>query len=104
MMNDPRTTGRPEPREQEWRIETDGGWHLDKRVPVALIVAILLQTFGFGFWLATQNARIERLEEFARDNKTVVTDMSVVTNRLFNIERSLQRIEDSVTAPRRDGR
>ena len=25
-------------------------WHLDKRVPVVIVGAILAQTFGFGWW------------------------------------------------------
>lgn len=82
--------------------ESMGEWHLDKRVPVAMILAILVQTFGFGFWLATQNARIDRLEEFARDNKTVTADVSVMNQRLLNIEQSLRRIEFSISGRRGD--
>jgi len=36
-----------------------GNWHLDKRVPVAIIVAIGLQTFGAVWWAATTSARTE---------------------------------------------
>lgn len=40
-------------------------WHLDKKVPIALIIALAVQTFTFGWWAATQDARILSLE---RDN------------------------------------
>ena len=32
-------------------------WHLDKRVPLALIFAILLQTVGIVWWAASIDAR-----------------------------------------------
>jgi hypothetical protein len=35
-----------------------GGWHLDKRVPIALIIAILGQALAFGWWAATQTAQL----------------------------------------------
>ena len=41
---------------------TDDAWHLDKKVPISLIGAILVQTFGFGLWAATLNARLDYLE------------------------------------------
>lgn len=34
-----------------------GGWHLDKRVPVAIIVTIFLQTFGVIWWAAMTQAQ-----------------------------------------------
>lgn len=37
-------------------------WHLDKKVPVALIGALLVQTFGFGVWAENLSLRIGDLE------------------------------------------
>lgn len=34
-----------------------GGWHLDKRVPVAIIVTIMLQTMGVIWWAASTQAQ-----------------------------------------------
>lgn len=45
--------------------DRDSEWHLDKKVPITLIGAILLQTFGFGVYAAQLNDRIGQLE---RDN------------------------------------
>lgn len=40
----------------------DTGWHLDKKVPIALIFAMASQMAG-GIWFASKlDARIERLE------------------------------------------
>jgi len=46
----------------------DNAWHLDKKVPITLIGAILAQTFGFGVWAATLNARINDLERETPSN------------------------------------
>lgn len=40
-----------------------GGWHLDRRVPIAMIVAIILQTFAIGGWVGTIHWRVGILEE-----------------------------------------
>ena len=37
-------------------------WHLDKRIPVALIITIVVQTAGIVWWAATLNARVDVLE------------------------------------------
>ena len=37
-------------------------WHLDKRVPVALIIAILLQTAGAIWWAANISSRVDHVE------------------------------------------
>jgi hypothetical protein len=39
-----------------------GSWHLDKRVPVALIFTIAIQTGAIIWWAAGINARVEHLE------------------------------------------
>ena len=46
----------------------ENAWHLDKKIPISLIGAIVLQTFGFGFWAATLNARVGYLEQNAPGN------------------------------------
>ncbi len=40
----------------------DHHWHLDKRVPVALILTILAQTIGAVWWAASLSARVDVLE------------------------------------------
>ena len=37
-------------------------WHLDKRVPIALIVAIAVQSTAAVWWAATQTARVDAVE------------------------------------------
>ncbi len=37
-------------------------WHLDRRVPIALILALFIQTVGVVWWAATTDARVGQLE------------------------------------------
>jgi Tfp pilus assembly protein PilO len=37
-------------------------WHLDRKVPVALIFAIAVQTIGAVWWAATISQRVETIE------------------------------------------
>ena len=42
--------------------ETHSRWHIDKNVPLALIIAIIIQSGAGIWWAATVNNRVERLE------------------------------------------
>lgn len=37
-------------------------WHLDKKVPLALIFTIAVQTMGIVYWAAGLNVRMDQLE------------------------------------------
>lgn len=43
----------------------DEPWHLDKRVPVALIVTILIQTAAAVWWASETTQRLDTLERTA---------------------------------------
>lgn len=51
----------------------DHDWHLDKKVPITLIAAIMVQTFGFGVWAESLSARLDNLE---RQNPSVAAELS----------------------------
>lgn len=55
-------------------------WHLDKRVPIAFIAAILFQTFTFGWIASSFNARVESIERYIEDAK-ISTATAVVLER-----------------------
>lgn len=64
-------------------------WHLDKRVPIALIVTLLLQGAGFVWWSATLSARVENIE------RTVAASADQ-GSRLVRVETQLGYIQKSV--------
>ncbi|MED5549880.1 MAG: hypothetical protein VX529_11035 [Pseudomonadota bacterium] len=55
------------------------GWHLDKRVPLALIVALIAQTASVIWWGASINERVNTLE-------SQVTGSQEIRERLVRIE------------------
>lgn len=40
----------------------DRHWHLDKKVPIALIAALLAQTFAVSWWASATSERVSTLE------------------------------------------
>ncbi len=43
-------------------MDADRHWHLDKKIPVAIIVTIMVQTAGGIWWAASVNARVNQIE------------------------------------------
>lgn len=83
-------------------------WHLDKRVPVAIIFALLMQSLGGVWWASSLNertAQIERrLEGFAqrsqgadRDIATLQQSVAVLSVQIDNTLRSVGRLEAEVS-------
>ena len=81
-------------------------WHLDKRVPLALIVALVIQTSGMVWWAATiqaegnaREARLLKLEQRTANDRAVGERLARVEERLAaqgedisNIERLLRQL------------
>lgn len=68
-------------------------WHLNKRVPVALILAIFVQTMAGVWWLATLSSRVSNAEVWINRNDKLET-------RLTKMETILERIERTITRDR----
>lgn len=73
------------------------GWHLDKKVPLALIGVLLLQTFGIGWWSSDVSARttqaeksIAQLQEFQMESVAVLSRLDERTGKL---NETLNRLE-----------
>lgn len=70
--------------------ETESAWHLDKRVPIALIVSILMQTAGIVWWGATTSERLNSLERKADQAATQ-------PERLTRVETKLESVQDGIS-------
>jgi len=72
-------------------------WHLDKRVPIGIILALLVQTITFftiaAAWKTSVDGRIERLEELASDSSQQGDRILILEQQLRYIVESLSRIE-----------
>ena len=74
-------------------------WHLDKRVPVAIIFAIFMQTTGAIWWassiqsrVSTNETSIARLTDSSEDLRDAVHEQAI----------QLGRIEEQITGLRAD--
>ena len=77
-------------------IKPDTQWHLDKRVPVAIILALLMQTAGALVWAGAASERLSTLEGSTQS----LSQMNVRTARLEEqvnyMRATLDRIEDKL--------
>ena len=64
-------------------------WHLDKRVPISLILAIAMQTIAIVWWVATANARIDQLER--QGSATPVQN-----ERIIRLESKVDAIQETL--------
>ena len=61
-------------------VNSDSQWHLDKRVPIALILALVLQSTTAVWWAAGLTSRVDRNQKMLEDyqaNKERVTRLEV---------------------------
>ncbi|MCP4386532.1 MAG: hypothetical protein GY798_34835 [Hyphomicrobiales bacterium] len=66
------------------------GWHLDKRVPLAMIFAIIVQTIGLVVFVARLETRVAHLE--ANDARTTSLDLS---GRIIRVETQLAGLNET---------
>ncbi len=69
-------------------------WHLDKRVPVALILAIMVQTIGAVWWAASLSARVDALERDWARFAAVAARLRVQEDRQTRADVRLQSLYD----------
>jgi hypothetical protein len=67
----------------------DNKWHLDKRVPIALIVTMMLQTGGIIWWAASASERLSALEK-------KVDSTAPQADRLTRVEVKLDVVQDNL--------
>lgn len=77
-------------RNQQWRI--------DRHIPVAIIFAIVLQTFGVIWWAAGIDSRVSVMEALNLDSRmqTIEKDIPAIREKINNIEKSTDRIEKKI--------
>lgn len=82
-------------------------WHLDKKVPVTIIVALVLQTLGFIYvgtaWKTEVDFRVNNLERLNEDRKSQEGRIIAVEQQLNYITDSLKRIEAKLESSMTNG-
>jgi hypothetical protein len=64
-------------------------WTLDKRFPIAVVVAIAAQTGGIVYWAGNINSRVTALEE----NRMMTAPQS---DRLTRVEVKLENVKEGI--------
>lgn len=76
-------------------------WHLDRKVPVAIIVTLVFQIVGFGWLFGQVEQRVTELERRANDQTIIVRDLPEkigrVEEQISAIRQTLERIDRKVT-------
>lgn len=70
-------------------MDIDTAWHLDKKVPIAMILAIILQTGGMVWWAASAQERLNALERKAEAS-------APQAERLARVETKLEAVQDGI--------
>ena len=71
-------------------------WQIDKKIPVALIFTLLLQTAGFAFWMGQLSVRIDQVES---ENLRYSTNSDRVTRlevRIDNLAETVRNLSSRV--------
>jgi len=68
----------------------DRQWHLDKKVPLALIVTIIAQTMAIVWWAATASARLDQLERH-------VNTAAPQAERIIRLETKMDGIAEAIS-------
>lgn len=70
--------------------QSDTQWHVDRKVPIAVIIALMMQTGGFIWWGAKADERLSALER-------KVESSAPQGDRLTRVEVNLESIKESLT-------
>lgn len=70
--------------------KSDEQWHVDRKVPLAVIVTLMIQTGGFIWWGAKADERLSNLERR-------VEISAPQADRLTRVEVNLESIKESLT-------
>lgn len=71
-------------------------WHLDKRVPIALILALIMQTAGALTWAGAASERINQLERQTQDRNAIGERTARVEEQVRYMRVTLDRIEEKL--------
>lgn len=74
-------------------MRSDTSWHLDKKVPIALILAIIMQTGGIVWWGATASERLNALERKADAAASQPERLARVETKLESVQEGIAEIK-----------
>lgn len=76
----------------------DREWHLDKKVPIALIATLLLQTGGLVWWARGLDARVAALEKGDETRVTKDTQLNNIAIDLAVLKENVKTTKDDISS------
>lgn len=70
--------------------DDDRQWHLDKKVPIALIATLIVQTMTIVWWAATASARLDQLER-------ITTSFAPQAERIIRMDEKMGVLQQSLS-------
>lgn len=78
--------------------DDDRQWHLDKKVPVAIILAIGLQTAGAIWWARGLDARISALEKGDEGRVAQSTQLNNIAVDIAVLKENVKTTKDDISS------
>lgn len=70
--------------------DIENGWKLDRRIPIAVIVALLLQLAGALIWATELDARVSGIERQSLGSSGMSERFARMEERLDNVRQDMQ--------------
>lgn len=94
----------PAPRRRGPYTRRDERWHLDKKVPLGIILALMLQSAGILIWAVKLDARVEALEIASLSSRQYEGRIISLEVTLRTTNDLLRRVETKLDELERDRR
>jgi hypothetical protein len=82
----------------EQQIEQPAAWHLDKRVPIALIATLAIQTAGMVWWAASITGRVDGLSQTVDEFRAFKTSerLPVLEEQIRNLKKDVEKLDGKI--------
>lgn len=85
-----------EPRKDLQDVNGEVEWHLDKRVPIALIMTIVFQSMAAVWWASSMQSRLDSLERIISAQSQNESRLARVEQLTSSQSQALNSIEDKL--------
>ena len=86
---------------------SDTAWHLDRKVPIALILALTVNIVVGIWWASKLDSRVGSIEKWIESNGRIDARLAVIEEQQKVIQKVVERIETRLDGgyvqPRRQG-
>ena len=79
--------------------DLEAHWHLDRRVPLAVLIVLAVQTGGFFWWAGATNERMAAAERAIAANASAADRLTRVEVKVDTIVESVAEIKTNLRKP-----